>query len=116
MPALASAASAAAAAPFAVVGRVAAGSPAAEAGILPGDAVIALGSLRGTSITIDGSGAPIQIPAPRLEAVAAEVARSHGTALSVTVRRQGVDAPLTLSLTPHEWAGQGLLGCLLLPA
>ena len=99
--------------PFAVVGAVSAGSPAAAAGLVAGDGLVALGMLRGAAL---GSGAA----APRLEAVAAEVGRSRGAELPVVVLRRGHAAgaaaeALALTMTPREWAGAGLLGCQLLP-
>ena len=74
--------------------------------------MLALGAVRSARVDAGSTLAPP--PAPRLAAVAAEVARSRGTLVPVTVRRG--DSVLTLTLMPREWSGQGLLGCLLLPA
>jgi len=83
------------------VKSVAAGSPAAEAGLQPGDTVVEFGALSATAT-----------PKPDLSAIAGVVGRSVGSSVRVVVARRasGGWAQVELSLTPHAWAGAGVVG------
>jgi 26S proteasome non-ATPase regulatory subunit 9 len=48
-----------------------------------------------------------------LEDIATVVRHSQNRSLSILVKRH--DKIMRLSLTPHVWAGQGLLGCNVIP-
>lgn len=80
-----------------------------------GDALVSFGSVgagaAGAGVGAGGTAAAV----PSLAAVAAEVAAAAaaGTRLAVRVLRSGV--PTDLSLAPQPWAGQGVLGCHLVP-
>lgn len=92
--------------PFAIIDAVSQYSPAAEAGIQIGDQLCQFG---------DQLPAPDASGATLLQQVAAtvQVAHEQGAAVQTVLLRHG--APVTLSLTPRRWAGQGLLGCHLRP-
>ena len=85
---------------FLQVTGVTEGSPAAEAGLRSGDQLAALGSVHADNFC-------------SLSDVAGVVQHSSGRPLAVTALRDG--RRLTLQLTPRSWAGQGLLGCSLVP-
>ncbi|KAJ3298965.1 26S proteasome non-ATPase regulatory subunit 9 [Rhizoclosmatium sp. JEL0117] len=78
---------------FAVVNSVAPQSPAATAGLAPGDNVLDFGGV-------------VEL------ANVASVVR-EGVSISVEVKR-GAQV-IKLNLTPQQWSGRGLLGCHLLP-
>ncbi|POY71110.1 hypothetical protein BMF94_5867 [Rhodotorula taiwanensis] len=87
--------------PFAKVDAVAPNSPANQAGLLREDLLVSFGSVSSSNHD-------------NLRAVAGLVGRSEGTALPVSVIRQGVKVELTL--TPRSgWGGRGLLGCHIVP-
>ena len=87
------------------VGTVYAGSPAAKAGLLTGDSVIAFGPVQHE----DYKGVS--------ESVVPIVKGSVGKAIDVVVVRIGADngqvQQVSLCLTPQKWSGAGLLGCIL---
>lgn len=92
--------------PFAAVDEVTPGSPAAEAGLLVGDAIVLFGSLR----CMEG------VPRPTLAEVGGTVRAREGQPTPVHVLRahaggQGQREVVQLTLTPRRWSGQGLLGC-----
>jgi len=88
---------------FALIDEVSADSPASEAGLCVGDALLSLGDVRCAS---GGASAA-------LAALGPQVAAAEGRALAVAVLRRGERVALTL--TPRRWAGRGLLGCHLRP-
>jgi len=90
--------------PFAAVRDVAAGSPAGRAGLRPGLMVTRFGDVGYASVRAAGGG---------LGPVAGQV--REGVAVQVVVLESLGAAPKTLTLTPARWAGQGLLGCFLVP-
>ena len=48
-----------------------------------------------------------------LQDIGAVVRHSQGSSVSIQVKRH--DKMLRLSLVPHVWSGQGLLGCNIIP-
>ncbi|XP_033726761.1 26S proteasome non-ATPase regulatory subunit 9-like [Pecten maximus] len=86
--------------PFAEVDRVDEGSPASEAGLKVGDAILEFGSI--TAIKFQS-----------LQNIASVVQHSKDNALKVIVRRNNTDK--SLNLTPKTWSGRGLLGCNIVP-
>jgi 26S proteasome non-ATPase regulatory subunit 9 len=86
---------------LALLGEVAPGGPAAEAGLQPGDFVCAWGGLAG------GCGAGL-----RELALSARACCEEGRPLSVRVLRAGVER--AAEVRPRAWAGAGILGCRLL--
>ncbi|KAI0304521.1 hypothetical protein B0F90DRAFT_1626023 [Multifurca ochricompacta] len=88
--------------PFARVNGVAPGSPAADAGMERGDLVVKFGELRH--------------PQSNLQAVATLVADNENKAISVLVRRLGVERVTALRLIPRQgWGGRGSLGWSIFP-
>ena len=85
--------------PFVLVDDVTAGSPAATAGLQVGDRIIQFGPMTAAGFT--------------LAALGQLVAANRGVTLVVRILR--ADAQLSVELTPHPWAGQGLLGCHIVP-
>ncbi|XP_060077227.1 26S proteasome non-ATPase regulatory subunit 9-like [Ylistrum balloti] len=81
--------------PFAEVDRVDEGSPASEAGLKVGDAIVQFGSITASKFQ-------------SLQNIASVVQHSKDNPLKVIVRRNMKDTPL--SLTPKTWSGRGLLG------
>lgn len=87
-------------------------SPAAAADLRAGDQVLEFGTADATNHR-------------NLEAVKEIVARNVGSAIRVLVRRRQLKLPdddgngdwewLELLLTPQQWRGPGVLGCLLMP-
>ncbi|XP_045134617.1 26S proteasome non-ATPase regulatory subunit 9-like [Portunus trituberculatus] len=86
--------------PFAKVDHVMPGSPANMAGLQEGDLLSKFGSVTAENFC-------------NLTNVAAVVQHSVNSAIQVRVQRGGDS--ITLSLTPRQWSGRGLLGCNLLP-
>jgi regulator of sigma E protease len=81
------------------VGDVEAGSPAAQAGILPGDLILRLGSLQN----------------PKWEDLKMKILTTAGEALSVEVRRDGQDLSTTLTpraTGPDDIGDAGLAPCI----
>lgn len=94
-------------APFAKVNSVVASSPAATAGLKPGDKITRFG-------TVDW------MNHDKLSKVAQTVQQSEGVAITVKVIRPAAagagEQRLEMQLTPrHNWGGRGMLGCHLLP-
>ncbi|KAG8463198.1 hypothetical protein KFE25_011195 [Diacronema lutheri] len=89
------------------VGTVHDGSPAAEAGLREGDRLLRAGGIDGSCfVSIEESLVPL-IRAHRDKPLEVDVLRATaGSALPSRLR---------LSLLPHEWSGNGLLGCVLHP-
>jgi 26S proteasome non-ATPase regulatory subunit 9 len=86
--------------PFATVNSVAPNSPAAQAGLCPGDQIIHL-----AHVTAATGG---------LNALAAPGIVVHGIPVHITLLR--ASQPVSICLTPRsDWGGRGLLGCHLLP-
>jgi len=71
--------------PVTEVGYLAAGSPAEKAGLQPGDDIIAI------------NGEPVNGFAGSLESIQERIILSRGDSISFTVRRPGVDEPVTLT-------------------
>jgi len=84
-----------------VVDDVAEGSPAAAAGVQLGDQLCCFGDV---AVSIEGD---------ELQRVARALQQHEGAAVEVVFLRQG--QPVTMQLTPRQWAGRGLLGCHLRP-
>ncbi|KAK9851330.1 hypothetical protein WJX84_008542 [Apatococcus fuscideae] len=82
--------------PFAVVDEVAAGSPAAAAGVQLGDQWLSFGSPDGPKAT-------------SLPSVAAALQDFEGRAATAEFLRRGL--VMRVQLTPGRWSGRGLLGC-----
>lgn len=83
--------------PFAAIDEMIEGSPAAQDGLRLGDLVVRFGNVvMGDELL------------PRL---ASEAQSNQGSPVSVAIMRQG--SPLTLAVTPRQWHGRGLLGCVL---
>ena len=108
------------AAPFALVDAVAAGSPAAAAGFLEHDLILAWGALRSSSSAGGGSGSGSGVAGvgggagvarPTVADVGASV--RAGEPITVVVQRGG--AQVQLVVTPQRWDGLGLLGCHIVP-
>lgn len=86
---------------FAIVQEVSHCSPADEAGLKPGDAVIAFGS-----VSLEGR--TVQQCFEELPNIVKE-----NSSLIVRVLRD--ESYLDLTLQPHSWSGRGLLGCHIKP-
>uniref|UniRef100_G3MSE1 26S proteasome non-ATPase regulatory subunit 9 n=1 Tax=Amblyomma maculatum TaxID=34609 RepID=G3MSE1_AMBMU len=86
--------------PFAEVRNVENGSPAQEAGLSAGDKIIKFGSVNAGNFT-------------DVSAIATVVQHSVGRPVNVLVKRNA--ETLSLVLTPKQWHGRGLLGCMILP-
>ncbi|KAL5519792.1 hypothetical protein ACEPAG_1452 [Sanghuangporus baumii] len=95
--------------PFARVDGVAPGSPAATAGLLREDLILAFGSL-----TISGLTTTVPSTAPSRLAPLATLASSHeDRPLQLRILR--ASEPLNLTLIPRKWGGRGLIGCHIVP-
>jgi 26S proteasome non-ATPase regulatory subunit 9 len=93
--------------PFAKVNSVVAASPAATAGLQPGDKITRFGDVDWMNHD-------------KLSRVAQTVQASEGVAIMVKIIRPAVagagEQRLEVQLTPrHNWGGRGMLGCHLLP-
>jgi len=86
--------------PIAKVDFVASHSPADEAGLCVDDLIVEFGSVNARNFRT-------------LQDIGAVVHHSRGNSVSVQVKRH--DKMLRLSLVPHVWSGQGLLGCNIIP-
>ncbi|QQP48792.1 26S proteasome non-ATPase regulatory subunit 9 [Caligus rogercresseyi] len=84
--------------PFARVSEVAKGSPADSAGLMDGDLILELGSLDAKKFK-------------ELSQIGDIVKNSIGSSVHLKVLREG-SAVKKLELTPKQWSGKGLLGCL----
>jgi 26S proteasome non-ATPase regulatory subunit 9 len=94
-------------APFAKVNSVVASSPAATAGLKPGDKITRFGDVD-------------WLNHDKLSKVAQTVQQSEGVAITVKIIRPAAtgagEQRLEMQLTPrHNWGGRGMLGCHLLP-
>ncbi|KEQ75922.1 26S proteasome non-ATPase regulatory subunit 9 [Aureobasidium namibiae CBS 147.97] len=94
-------------APFAKVNSVVASSPAARAGLKPGDKITRFGDVDWMNHD-------------KLSKVAQTVQQSEGVGITVKVIRPAAtgagEQRLEMQLTPrHNWGGRGMLGCHLLP-
>jgi len=94
-------------APFAKVNSVVAASPAASAGLKPGDKITRFGDVDWMNHD-------------KLSKVAQTVQQSEGVAITVKIIRPAAtgagEQRLEMQLTPrHNWGGRGMLGCHLLP-
>ncbi|XP_055353676.1 26S proteasome non-ATPase regulatory subunit 9-like [Paramacrobiotus metropolitanus] len=81
---------------FAKIQFVSPESPAASAGLEPGDLITAFGSVSSANFR-------------SLADLATVVSNSENRAISVEVRRHSVNK--RIALTPRKWNGRGLLGC-----
>mmetsp|Transcript_8896 Transcript_8896/g.19564 ORF Transcript_8896/g.19564 Transcript_8896/m.19564 type:complete len:227 (-) Transcript_8896:7-687(-) len=90
---------------FAWIDEVSEGSPAQDAGLAVGDRISRFGDV---SLDIGDLKACFA-------AIAQLVPTKAGEALDVLVFRGSPPSKATLSLTPRQWAGRGLLGCHLAP-
>ncbi|XP_053647451.1 26S proteasome non-ATPase regulatory subunit 9 isoform X2 [Cherax quadricarinatus] len=86
--------------PFAKVDHVSLGSPANMAGLLENDFITQFGS-----ITCDNFRS--------LTNIAQVVQHSANSPIQITVSRN--EQSISLSLTPRQWSGRGLLGCNIVP-
>lgn len=91
--------------PFAVVDEVTADSPAAKAGLLVGDAIVAFGAISLSSMGTIASA---------MSALPGCLREHENQSLEVGVNRG--DTYVDLKLTPCKWSGHGLLGCHVVPA
>jgi 26S proteasome non-ATPase regulatory subunit 9 len=99
--------------PFALVDQVSTGSPAEEAGIRVGDKIAVFGPLVWR---------PSE-PKPALRDISGVLTTAMAApspALQLQVHRPDTTAPLgydaiLLTLVPHAWSGQGVLGCHVVP-
>lgn len=87
---------------FAFVDSVAKGSPADTAGLVPGDKIVAFGSINHENFQ------------GNLKVIGEVVEHSVNTAIRVQIIRSGGKI-MTLSLKPQKWSGRGLLGCHIKP-
>lgn len=90
---------------FALVDEVAADSPAARAGLLVGDAIVAFGAISLSSMGTISSA---------MSALPGCLREHENQSLEVGVNRGEVF--VDLKLTPSKWSGHGLLGCHVVPA
>ncbi|ETV72449.1 hypothetical protein, variant 1 [Aphanomyces astaci] len=79
-----------------------AGSPSSEAGLQVGDLVLEFGTA-----TADNH--------RELAAIREIVMRNLDAPIEVVVQRRGTADQFRLSLVPHSWIGQGVLGCHIVP-
>ncbi|KAH7947829.1 26S proteasome non-ATPase regulatory subunit 9 [Rhipicephalus sanguineus] len=93
-------AAAAPAQPFAVIGKVENGSPADVAGLHAGDKIVKFGSVNSGNFK-------------DVTDIASVVQHSVGRPVNVLVKRNADS--VSLVLTPKQWHGKGLLGCMVLP-
>jgi len=85
---------------FAIIGEVTAGSPADTSGIMTDDQLLLFGSVSADNFQ-------------GMAGIATVVQHSVGKQVRVMVRRG--DSLKLSGLTPRKWAGQGLLGCQIIP-
>ncbi|ETV72448.1 hypothetical protein H257_12571 [Aphanomyces astaci] len=88
--------------PFARVESIQDGSPSSEAGLQVGDLVLEFGTA-----TADNH--------RELAAIREIVMRNLDAPIEVVVQRRGTADQFRLSLVPHSWIGQGVLGCHIVP-
>lgn len=86
--------------PFAVVAKVENGSPADVAGLYAGDKIVKFGSVNAGNFK-------------DVTDIASVVQHSVGRPVNVVVKRNADS--VSLVLTPKQWHGKGLLGCMVLP-
>lgn len=86
--------------PFAVVAKVENGSPADVAGLYAGDKIVKFGSVNAGNFK-------------DVTDIASVVQHSVGRPVNVVVKRNADS--VSLALTPKQWHGKGLLGCMVLP-
>ncbi|KAJ9579558.1 hypothetical protein L9F63_004743 [Diploptera punctata] len=86
--------------PIARINFVAANSPAEEVGICEEDLIIEFGSVNASNFK-------------NLQDIGNIVQHSQGRTVIVRIKRN--DAIMKVNLTPHAWAGRGLLGCNIIP-
>lgn len=91
--------------PFALVDEVAAESPAAKAGLVVGDAIVAFGAISLSSMGTVASA---------MSALPGCLREHENQPLEVGINRD--NSFVDLKLTPCKWSGQGLLGCHVIPA
>ena len=92
------------------VGTVFAGSPARKAGLVTGDSIIAFGPLKFEDYkSVDESIVPVVKSCVGKPIDVVVVRTQKATAGKRLVTKQRV----ALTLTPQEWSGAGLLGCIL---
>jgi C-terminal processing protease CtpA/Prc len=84
--------------PFAYVASVSENSPALEAGMTPGDAIVLFDKTLNYSTTNNP-----------LQKIAEIVSRKVNSEIEVEILRNGVEY-IKLNLIPHAWSGPGLLG------
>ena len=84
-------------APFVLIDAVEENSPASEAGLKVGDAFCSIKGKKNLS----------------LNDVAMEIKISENKSIACEVERNGERIEITL--TPHRWSGQGILGCHIVP-
>ncbi|KAL8273868.1 hypothetical protein Esti_002191 [Eimeria stiedai] len=113
---------------FALVDVLQPQSPSSAAGLVCGDKILRLGSLRlpsardapaghtsgnGNNDDVDGERGSNMTVSELFRLLPGEVERHKDQRMPVVVKRR--NRVLSLWLTPHEWAGRGLLGCHLRP-
>jgi 26S proteasome non-ATPase regulatory subunit 9 len=89
--------------PFATVSMVAEGSPAEECGLKVGDKIIRFDNILYFGVS----------PNP-LQKVAEIVGKKINSEIPIEIMRHGTGDSiefLTINLVPHQWSGQGVLGC-----
>ena len=107
--------------PFAVVDEVSEHSPASTAGVMLGDQLCRFGAVTAQSNpagVLQAVAAELQVPLRAVQKSAYVVPLSYVVYDCPGVQRAGDRAvvwrrgiPVTVSLTPQQWVGRGLLGC-----
>jgi 26S proteasome non-ATPase regulatory subunit 9 len=88
--------------PFCYVGNVTEGSPAEEAGLMEGDAIVLFDNI----VSYGTHGNPLQ-------KVAEIIGKKVDTEIPVVVQRKDGEKTeyVNIKIIPHKWSGQGILGC-----
>ncbi len=107
--------------PIFTVRTVLSGSPAAAAGLQPGDAILAFGPVSRASVAAAHARDPsLSFAQTATRSVGLAVRESVGVPMRILIARQTTtspasERPVEVSLTPQTWSGTGLLGCEVVP-
>ena len=97
--------------PFAWVASVAENSPADEAGLKVGDGIVAFDNSLYYGLTNNPLQKIAEIVGKKIgKEIPVEVIRRR-TVRHNEILEEEINEYISLSLTPHQWAGQGVLGC-----